>query len=162
MIAGEAKPRNCILVISDDGSIAGTYDKRKLYKTEESLYSAGGQPLVVTIRGMRCGFLICYDSCFPELYEAYRHCGTRLLFHSYYNARNDGPSNSLDELMLAQLRTRAADNRLWISASNASTRHSRLASCVARPDGSIRSAKRHRPGLVFHDFPDPDLGWTPP
>ena len=109
---------------------------------------------------MPCGFLICYDSCFPELYHVYRERGARLLFHSYYNAKNVGLATSLDTLICAQLRTRAADHHLWISASNSSARHSRLASCVARPDGSLRSTKRHVPGFVLHDFPDTALGWT--
>jgi hypothetical protein len=42
-------------------------------------------------------------------------------------ASQEGAATSLDDLILAQLRTRAADNRMWISASNSSARHSRLA-----------------------------------
>jgi deaminated glutathione amidase len=154
------KPRNCLHVISPVGSIAGSYDKQKLHGKENKAYSAGQSPLIMTINGMTCGFLICFDSCFPALYDAYRKHGVQLLFHSYYNAKNAGESNSLDDLILAQLRTRAADNGFWISASNSSARHSRLASCIARPDGSLHSTKRHVPGLVFHDFPDTHLGWT--
>jgi predicted amidohydrolase len=159
-MAPHQKPRNCLHVISPVGAVAGSYDKQRLYGKEHHVYSAGHTPLLLTINGMTCGFLICYDSCFPDLYHVYRERGARLLFHSYYNARYTGPSTSLDDLMLAQLRTRAADNHLWISASNSSARHSRLASCVARPDGSLRSTKRHVPGVVLHDFPDPHLGWT--
>jgi deaminated glutathione amidase len=131
-----------------------------LYGKERDFYSAGERPLILSINGTTCGFLICYDSCFPDLYHVYADQGVQLLFHSYYNAKNEGPPTSLDDLIVAQLRTRAADHRFWISASNSSARHSRLASCVARPDGSLRSTKRHMPGLVFHDLPDPDLGWT--
>ena len=159
-MARKSKPRNCLHVISPTGVIPKTYDKQKLYGKERDLYSAGKTPLVLSINGMTCGFLISYDSCFPDLYRIYAEHGVQLLFHSYYNAKNEGSSTSLDDLILAQLRTRAADHRFWISASNSSARHSRLASCVARPDGSLRSTKRHAPGLVVHDFPDPDLGWT--
>ncbi len=159
-MARQSKPRNCLHVISPAGTILATYDKQKLYGKERDFYSAGETPLILSINGTTCGFLICYDSCFPDLYRAYADQGVQLLFHSYYNAKNEGPSTSLDDLILAQLRTRAADHRFWISASNSSARHSRLASCVARPDGSLRITKRHVPGLVFHDLPDADLGWT--
>ena len=123
-------------------------------------YSEGLDSVELSINSIKCGFLICYDSCFPSFYESYRESGVQVLFHSYYNARNDGARTSLDDLMLAQLRTRAADNHVWISASNSSARHSRLPACIARPDGSVRTMRKHIPGIVLHDIPDMDLGWT--
>lgn len=158
--ARQQKPRNCLHVISPAGVITATYDKQKLYGKERNFYSPGKTPLILTINGITCGFLVCYDSCFPDLYRNYADRGVQLLFHSYYNAKNEGPPTALDDLIVAQLRTRAADNNFWISASNSSARHSRLASCVVRPDGSLCSTKCHVPGLVIHDFPDTDLGWT--
>jgi predicted amidohydrolase len=158
--SGADKPRNCLHVISPSGDVVATYDKRKLHGKEALSYDKGNTPLVLTVKGIECGFLICYDSCFPGLYESYRKRGVQLLFHSYYNAKNEGGENSLDALILAQLRTRAADNGMWISASNSSARHSRLAACIARPDGSVLSTRRHVCGLVTHDLPDTQLGWT--
>ncbi len=159
-VSKKEKPRNCLHVISCSGEIIATYDKRKLYGKEVISYSKGSTPLTVTINGTKCGFLICYDSCFPRLYESYRKQGVQLLFHSYYNAKNEGAGTSLDDLILAQLRTRAADNQMWISASNSSARHSRLPACIARPDGSVLSTRRHIPGIVTHNVPDTELGWT--
>ncbi len=155
-----SKPKNCLYVISRSGDVVATYDKRKLYGKETQSYSGGNSPLIFSIDGIKCGFLICYDSCFPSLYESYRKKGVQLLFHSYYNAKNEGAGNSLDDLILAQLRTRAADNQMWISASNSSARHSRLAACIARPDGSILTTKRHIAGIVTHSIPEAKLGWT--
>lgn len=159
-VPGQRKPRNCLHVISRRGDIVATYDKQRLHGKEVDKYSAGEAPVKLDIDGTTCGFLVCYDSCFPSLYRAYREEGVQLLFHSYYNAGNDGAGTSLDDLILAQLRTRAADNLMWISASNSSARHSRLAACIARPDGSVLSTRRHVPGIVLHDIPDTDLGWT--
>lgn len=154
------KPRNCTHVISNSGSIVSTYDKQNLYSKESLYYSPGDSFTTFSINGIKCGLLICYDSSFPELYDFYRKEGVKLLFHSYYNASNKGTKTSLDDLALAQLRTRAADNQMHISASNSSARHSRLASCIARPDGSIVSTKRHVSGIVIHSLPDTTLGWT--
>jgi predicted amidohydrolase len=159
-VSKEEKPKNCLQIISSSGNIIATYDKRKLYGKEALSYSKGSTDLTVTINGIKCGFLLCYDSCFPRLYESYRKQGVQLIFHSYYNAGNEGACNSLDDLILAQLRTRAADNQMWISASNSSERHSRLTACIARPDGSILSARRHIPGIVTHTLPDTALGWV--
>lgn len=76
------KPRNCLHVISPDGRIAESYDKRKLLGKEKNVFSAGLRPLIMSINGITCGFLICYDSCFPEFYRFYRERGVQLLFHS--------------------------------------------------------------------------------
>jgi deaminated glutathione amidase len=158
--AKRRKPKNCLHIISRSGDVVATYDKRRLFGKEVKLYSEGVSPVTLTVNGMKCGFLICYDSCFPVFYESYRRKGVQLLFHSYYNAKNEGAGTSLDDLILAQLRTRAADNSMWISASNSSARHSRLPACIARPDGYVRSTRRHVAGIILHDIPDTDLGWT--
>ncbi len=101
-------PKNCTIVISDHGTLIGSYSKQRLYNVETIFYSSGSSPLVIEINGYRCGFLICYDNCFPELYDEYRSLGIELLFHSFYNAGN-ARSTSIKNLMVANLFVRAAD-----------------------------------------------------
>jgi predicted amidohydrolase len=108
---------------------------------------------------MKCGFLVCHEACFPDLFEAYRRKGVQLIFHSCHNVSGK-PKPLFRELTLAQIRTRAADNQLWISASNSSARYSFSTACMARPDGSVRCSRRHVNGILLHDFPDTELGWT--
>ena len=153
-------PRNCIYVISNSGQIIGHYDKQRLTKSEVKYYSPGNSPLMVNIKGFECGFLICYDNCFPELYTNYREMGVGLIFHSIYNAGKSKGPTSLDDLLAANLLVRSADNQFWISASNSSKAHSSCPSTIARPDGSAKKAKRHRPAIVIEDYPKADLGWT--
>jgi predicted amidohydrolase len=152
-------PRNCLQVISSSGALAGAYEKQRLYGREREFYIQGTAPLVLEIHGYRCGFLICYDHCFPELYETYRDLGVELLFHSFYNAENRA-ATSIADLMHANLIVRAADNQMWIAASNSSARYSPLPACIVRPDGSMLRAKRHATGIVVDDFPLAELGWT--
>jgi len=152
-------PRNCICVISDLGKISGYYDKQRLYKGESEFYSAGKLPLVVTIKGHKCGFLICYDNCFPELYKPYREMGVGLIFHSFHNAGNKHKT-SMKNLMAANLLVRSADNQVWISASNSSKSYSPLPATIAKPDGSANRAKRHSTCIVIEDYPKAKLGWT--
>ncbi len=154
-VGGGYRPTNCLYVISDSGGVRTRYDKRRLYGREADHFSAGSDGATFTLRGYRIGLLVCYDSCFPELYESYHAQGVSILLHSYYNARSraKGPG-VLDELMVSQLRVRASDHQMWIIAANSSARHSRLAACIARPDGSVVSHRRHVAGIVCHSFPD--------
>jgi len=155
----ETLPRNCLQVIDESGEIVGTYDKQRLYRSEKAYYRSGRDPLVVEIRGFRCGFLICYDNCFPELFETYRDMGVGLLFHSFHNAGNEGAS-SIKDLMEANLITRAADHQVWIAASNSSKPYSPLSARIVRPDGTTVRAKPHVAGIVVDDYPLAELGWT--
>lgn len=152
-------PRNSTLVIAPDGAIAGHYDKRRLYGNEKDHYTPGDQPLVLEIGGHRCGFLICYDNCYPELFEGYRQAGVAVLFLSLYNAGR-ARATTLTDLMRANLIVRAADHGFWISASNSSRRYSALPASIARPDGSMVQARRNVSGIVVDEYPPRSLGWT--
>ena len=152
-------PRNCVCVISNVGEIAGYYDKQRLCKEESRFYSAGGSPLAVDIKGHRCGFLICYDNCFPDLYKPYREMGVGLVFHSFHNAGNKHKT-SIADLMAANLLVRSADNQMWISASNSSTPYCPLPATIARPDGSANRGERHATCIIVEDYPKAELGWT--
>lgn len=151
---------NSVYLISNTGQILGSYSKTHLYKNENERFISRSNFLVKEISGIKCGFLICYDSCFPKLFQYYRRQGVKILFLSYYNANSSKEKNSLDDLMEAQLRTRAADNMMYISGSNSSTRYSRMPSGVASPDGKLTTLKRHKTGVLIYDYPDKNLGWT--
>ena len=152
-------PRNCLNIISNNGEIIDNYDKQRLYKTEQEYYSRGNSPYVVSIKGYKCGFLICYDNCFPELYTPYRELGVGLIFHSFHNAGNT-QETSIKDLMSANLLVRSADNQMWISASNSSKTYSPLPATIARPDGSANVGSRHSTCIVIEDYPKAKLGWT--
>ncbi len=82
-----------------------------------------------------------------------------LLFHSFHNAGNRD-ATGIKDLMLAILIVRAADNQMWISASNSSKRYSPLSACIVRPDGSMVRSRRNVAGIVIEDYPKAELGWT--
>jgi len=155
-VANREKPANCIHIISDKRGIVGTYDKQQLTPSESDWYTPGNGFLVVTINGIKCGFLICYELCFPDLFEAYRKKDVQLIFHSCHTVSRK-PRPLFQELTLAQIRTRAMDNQMWIAGSTSSARYSFSKTCIARPDGSVRSLRRHTGGLLLHDFPDTEL-----
>lgn len=151
--------RNSVLVVSSTGRTEACYDKRRIYGRETDWYRPGPGPCVVDVRGVRCGFLICYDNCFPELYGEYRDLGVEVVFHSFFNAAN-AAATPLKDLMWANLIVRAADHGFWISASNSCEPYSPLPASIVRPDGSAVRAKRNVTSLVVGDYPGTALGWT--
>jgi predicted amidohydrolase len=143
------KPKNCTRVVAPDGTLATTYDKIHLYDRngEKVSCSPGRQLKTVRIAGTLCGFLICNDSNRVPLYQRYEALGIKLLVHSYYNARSTRGKTVFDDVIVGQLRTRAFDHGLWISASNSSARYSPLAASVAAPDGTVTGLRRHVAGI---------------
>jgi len=152
-ISGDEKPLNSLYIISDEGKIVDRYDKSMLTGGDLKYYTPGDHTVVVELKGFKLGFLICYDSCFPEMYNIYRHKGVKIMFHSFYNAHHKGKT-ILDEIIPAEIRVRASDNLMWVIASNSSGHYSSWPTCIARPDGSLESLEREVPGILYREFPD--------
>ncbi|MEN8226732.1 MAG: carbon-nitrogen hydrolase family protein [Bacteroidota bacterium] len=146
------KPLNCLYIISSEGEIIGRYDKSMITLGDSAHYTAGNHIEVIELNGFKLGFLICYDSCYPEMYNIYRHRGVKIMLHSFYN-QQEGES-ILDEIIPAEIRVRASDNRMWVIANNTTSEYSSWGACIARPDGSLESLERAVPGILYRDFPD--------
>jgi predicted amidohydrolase len=163
-ISEDEKPTNCLYIISNEGQIVDRYDKCMLTGGDLDAYTPGNHLVTIDLKGFKCGFLICYDICYPEMYNIYRHKGVKLMFHSFYNARRKA-KDILDEIKPAWARVRAADNRMWVICSNSSGHHSSWPSSIARPDGSLVLLKRGVPGILYRTFPDKEVtdefpSWT--
>ncbi|HRE51034.1 MAG TPA: carbon-nitrogen hydrolase family protein [Flavitalea sp.] len=163
-LSEKEKPLNCVYLISNEGKIVDRYDKSMLTGGDLNHFTAGNHTVVAEIKGFKLGFLICYDSCFPEMYNIYRHKDVTIMFHSFYNARHKTKS-ILDEIIPAEIRVRASDNLMWVIASNSSADYSSWPTCIARPDGSLESLGRGIPGILYREFPDRQLtgnfaSWT--
>ncbi|HKJ68423.1 MAG TPA: carbon-nitrogen hydrolase family protein [bacterium] len=147
------KPLNCLYIISNRGKIVDRYDKSMLTSSDLKYYTPGDHRVSLVLRGFKIGFLICYDSCFPEMYNIYRHQNVQIMFHSFYNAHHEGKT-ILDEIIPAEIRVRASDNLMWVIASNSSGNFSSWPTCIARPDGSLESLERGVLGILYREFPD--------
>lgn len=163
-ISENEKPLNCLYLISNEGKIVNRYDKSMLTDSDLKYFTPGNHIVITEINGFKLGFLICYDSCFPEMYNIYTHSDVKIMFHSFYNARHKTVS-ILDEIIPAEIRVRASDNLMWVIASNSSGEYSSWPSCIARPDGSMESLERGVPGILYREFPDDQLtrkfsSWT--
>jgi predicted amidohydrolase len=173
-LSGKHKPHNSVYVISDQGKIVDRYDKmfcagsRSEKDSDLAHYSPGNHFCTFSIRGVKCGILICHDFRYPELYRQYKRRGAQVMFHSYHaghltpklwkeisdyvgrkNHRRNGGQTLPGILMPATMQSMAANNYLWISCSNTSAKLSCWPSFVVRPDGVIvGKLRRHSPGIL--------------
>lgn len=176
-LTGRHKPHNSVYIINDHGELVDRYDKMfcsgdRYGRTGDlSHYSPGSHFSVFTIRGVRCGALICYDFRFPELYREYKSRGVQLMFHSFH-AGHVSPKrmkelrayigNEFIQLsgaptipgitMPATMVSSAANNYMWISCSNTSARESCWPSFLVRPDGITAGRLRlNTPGVLISE-----------
>jgi len=171
------KPHNSLYIIDDRGRIVDRYDKlfcagdRSEETGDLAHYSPGTHFSVFTIKGIRCGALICHDYRYPELYREYRRRDVQLMFHSYHagnipperfqtmqddvgggNQRLNPGSTIPGITMPATMVAEAANNHVWISCPNSSARESCWPSFFVRPDGVVTGRlRRHTAGVLVSE-----------
>lgn len=144
------RPHNSLYVISPEGRIVDRYDKRFCTGGDLRHFSPGDHFTTFEVNGVRCGLLICYDIRFPELYRQYHKLGVRLLFHSFYNARQKEGSIH-PKIMPPTAQARAATNYMFLSVNNSCAPRS-WESLFITPDGLIQGRlKLDTPGVMVHD-----------
>jgi len=169
------KPHNCVYVIGADGALVDRYDKlfcagpASADQGDLAHYSSGDHFCTFTLNGVTCGVLICHDYRYPELYRQYKRRGVQVMFHSYHagnvppdrweamhdatgrgHHRFHGGAGTLPGItMPATMISMAANNYVWVSASNTSASQSCWPSLVVRPDGvMVGRLRRNRSGLL--------------
>lgn len=152
------KPFNSLLVVNNNGEIEKRYDKRLLSGFDLDWYTAGDDPEIFTINGIKCGLLICHEWRYPELYREYYKLGVDLLFQSWYDGNYSEKDyqqegKNLGEVIPGFVRGNAANNKLWISSSNTSKKQSSFPAFVAQPDGGIlKKLKRNIAGVLISEI----------
>ncbi|WP_314174910.1 carbon-nitrogen hydrolase family protein [Streptomyces winkii] len=172
---GGHKPHNSLYVIDDTGSVVDRYDKRfcsgdPAGRTGDlAHYTPGDHPVVLTVRGVRCGALICYEYRFPELYREYKRQGVQLVLHSFHAGHMTPgklaaireaigedvlPLNTADTYpgitMPAAITGHASANHVWISCPNSSARESGWGAFFVRADGvTTGRLPRNRTGVLI-------------
>ena len=174
-LTGRRKPHNCVYIINDRGRIVDRYDKRFCAGDRSgnsgdlAHYTPGDHSCIFTIRGIRCGALICYDYRYPELYRNYKKQGVQLVFHSFHAGnipparlremqapigeqyrRLSGGSTYPEITMPATMQAAAAASHVWISCSNSSARHSCWPAFFVRADGVVTGRlRRHLASILL-------------
>ena len=145
-----AKPCNSLYLINPQGQVADRYDKRFLTELDLESYSPGNYFAIFNIKNVVCALLICFDLRFPELYRQLWKQGVNVVFQSFYNAKQIGPS-AHNYIMQQTMQTNAANNHFWVSMSNTCTFYSPYASCFIEPDGKIAAQlEQNAPGIMVN------------
>ena len=137
-LTGDHPPHNSLYLIDPTGSIVDRYDKRFCTAGDLKHYSPGDHFVTFEVKGARCGLLICYDIRFPELYRQYARLGVKVMFHSFYNARQKEGSIH-PKIMPPTAQAHAGINGMFISLNNSCAPRS-WESRFITPDGLIASA----------------------
>lgn len=144
--ASDARPSNCLFVISSRGELTGRYDERMLSKTKSTfMYTAGRDPLVFTASGVRFGCALGMETHYPELFAAYEEQDVDcILFSTHGNAETPG-------IFAVEAAGHAAANSLWVSYAGPAEENAPPAGLVT-PDGTwaVRCAPG-APGLAVTD-----------
>ena len=120
-------PYNALLVFDNHGGLVTRYDKRVLAgapgEIDQAHYTAGNEPAVFSINGIKCGLIICHEWRYPELFREYQHLGVELIFHSFYDGNLSLADYQAEGIALGELITggecfNAANNYLWLSIAN--------------------------------------------
>lgn len=148
------RPTNALLVIDRSGGIAGRYDKRRCSENDLRAFAPGAErPLIVEIDGVRCGFLICLDWAFPDLWMDYAG-KVELVLHSCV-ADAAGRDRNAAHAIPPLLQGYAWLHQYAVSTANSCRPAQDFPSFwVERSGHAGPRAVPDRPGLIVNALPD--------
>lgn len=121
------RPHNSLYVISDEGALAGRYDKRLLSYTEVTdWYAPGSRFLTFDVDGFRFGCVLCIEIQFPELFVEYARESVDVVLLSTF---------SRDPMFAIQAQGHAACGAFWLGFSTPSQCSVAAPSGLIEPDG---------------------------
>jgi predicted amidohydrolase len=149
-----------VLVINQDGTIAGFQDKVQLDPSEEAIYSPGSGRRVFQTGPLIFGIVICHEGWrYPETVRWAVRRGAHIVFHPHFHEAEPGsyrpssfadPANSFHEKAVL---CRAAENTCYFATVNCASTGSPTTSAVVRPDGTLLSYQQYgKEGLLITDI----------
>ena len=150
---------NTALVFTPGGQVE-RYSKRALWGWDKENFSAGEEPGVFDVDGIRVGIRICFEVRFPEYFRELYHEKTDLNVILFYDV-SDREDPDRYNLIRGHVRTRAVENVTYTLTSNATFPHQTAPTALY--DRSGRTLMELKPGvesaLVYNlNLADPDFG----
>jgi predicted amidohydrolase len=152
----EQRPYNTLAVFAPDGRLHARYRKIHLFDVaigdgvtycESAATSAGDEPVVTDIEGMRVGLSICYDLRFPELYRRLSAAGADVIVVPAAFTLMTGKDH-----WLVLLRARAIETQAYVLAAAQWGRHGKRLtygkSAVIDPWGDVVAQAPEREAVV--------------
>ena len=150
--------RNTTRVFAPDGSIAGDYYKQQLVNAEPASRGVDGSytlvprpPTIVEVRGIRFGFVTCYDAYFDEYiaHLARRHPDVVLVCSHQRGERHD-----ILEMLNRSLAYHTNAFVVRASVGMGEEKQQGGSSMVVDPSGRVLANSYSRNGKVICDVPD--------
>ncbi len=126
-------PYNSVLALDKRGVIAGRYSKQHLISWDREFFAPGRRKAkLIKLAGLKLATLICYDIRFPEPARGAALKGAELLC---YSLAASGSGGWKKPVMEGHLRSRAAENGLFVVAANRLEKVMMMNSRIVDPDG---------------------------
>lgn len=136
----EGKWQNAALFVAKSGRIAGVYAKAHLTGGDKKFYEPGREVETFPFLGTRVGCQICLDQRFPELFRVLALKGARIIFHPLYTVSKDTLWKR--PVIDAHMRSRAAENSVFVVTVNRASITQNSTSCIYDPDGVVVARSR--------------------
>ena len=124
---------NTLLALGPDGEEVARYDKRHLLKRDREFYTAGRSPALFEVDGHVVGLQICFDVRFPLWAHEYAKRGAEVLIYAANMCGKRGVWKR--PVMEGHLRSRAAENSVFVAAINDLRPYPNLPVFAADPGG---------------------------
>jgi predicted amidohydrolase len=149
-----------VLVIDQDGSIAGFQDKVQIDPSEEGTYIPGSGRRVFQAGPLTFGVAICHEGWrYPETVRWAARRGAHTVFHPHFHEAEPGsyrpatfadPANTFHEKAAL---CRTAENTCYFATVNYASAGSPTTSAIIRPDGTLLSYQPYgEEGLLIADI----------
>ncbi|MFH1070865.1 MAG: carbon-nitrogen hydrolase family protein [Candidatus Glassbacteria bacterium] len=125
---------NEVHLLDDQGEIRATYAKTQLTSGDATQYKPGEKITAFEAGGMKFGLQICYDIRFPEPWRILALEGAQVIIHA---AQACGSSSWKIPVWEGHLRSRAAENGVWVVSCNAAGPVQMGRSYIVDPDGLL-------------------------
>lgn len=127
---------NVLHLIDERGEIRASYEKAHFTTDDDDIYQSGNKVRAYSVDGLDFGMQICFDLRFPEPWRMLALQGARVIFHSSYAA---GGSSWKIPVMEGHLRSRAAENGVWVISCNKAGPVQMQKSFIIDPNGLLVS-----------------------
>ena len=125
---------NTVLFIDDRGEVRAAYSKTQLTSGDAKVYQPGKTIPTFQAGQMKFGLEICYDIRFPEPWRIQALEGAQVIFHSSLAYGNSSWKIPVWE---GHLRSRAAENGIWVVSCNTAGPVQMGKSYIIDPDGLV-------------------------
>lgn len=141
---------NTARLYSPAGEAVLQYDKTQLTPSDMDVFAPGDDLPVAQVGEWTIGLQICFDMRFPENWRLLRRKGAELVIH-IANASKSAPWKV--PVLAGAVRSRAAENGMYVIAANDAREPQMMISAVYDPDGvALAEAPADEPAVIFADL----------